>query len=136
MLETCHLQVLIIILLKTFSLIGNQPKILNFLSYSLERTGRQADIIPLRRFLESIVGCDLRSFSTEECFQVLDILFISLISVFLSQAYFKVWCQAYTTVLQAALCTRSVNISDNVLAVLYWDLPDRSEYFTRLSTNQ
>ena len=113
------------------------PTYLTPLYYCLERTGRQADIIPLRRFLESIVGCDLRSFSTEECFQVFDIcLHHWLVSLlFLSQAYFKIWCQTYTSILQAALCTRSVNI-DIVIAVVYWNLPDRIEYFTRLSTNQ
>lgn len=113
------------------------PTYLTHLYLCLERTGRQADIIPLRRFLESIVGCDLRSFSTEECFQVFDICLHHWMvsSLFLSQAYFKVWCQAYTSILQAALCTRSVNISDIVIAVLYWSLSDRVEYFTRLSRN-
>ena len=61
-------------LLKTFSLIGTSCIIVCYIFHFHIRTSRQADIIPLRRFIEDVVKQDLRSFSSDECFEVCKIL--------------------------------------------------------------
>ncbi|XP_003385457.1 PREDICTED: FAD-dependent oxidoreductase domain-containing protein 2-like [Amphimedon queenslandica] len=51
-------------------------------------TSRQADIIPVRRFIEDAVQSDLRSFSTDECFELSILYGTENIPLYCKQHYF------------------------------------------------
>jgi thioredoxin reductase len=52
-------------------------------------TSRQGDVIPIRRFIESIVGEDLRAFSSEECFELTLLYGINNVPLYCHQHYLQ-----------------------------------------------
>jgi hypothetical protein len=80
------------------------------------RTSRQGDVIPIRRFIESIVGEDLRAFSSEECFELTLLYGINNVPLYCHQHYLQGIMIKSVLLLSSLLIGVSVSAQSNRLS--------------------